>query len=112
MILVIAEQKDGKLNRASLETIAAAQQLSGGSMPIKVAVAGQGVAVDFVDATDVAQVEAALKPETRMVFVETIANPRTQVADLAHLPSGAWIMWQALHFLNSASPLAASPAPS
>ena len=44
MILVIAEQKDGKLNRASIETIAAAQQLSGGSMPIKVAVAGQGVA--------------------------------------------------------------------
>ena len=44
MILVIAEQKDGKLNRASWETIAAAQQLAGGSMPIKVAVAGQGVA--------------------------------------------------------------------
>ena len=43
MILVIAEQKDGKLNRASWETIAAAQQLSGGSMPIKVAVAGQGL---------------------------------------------------------------------
>ena len=43
MILVIAEQKDGKLNRASWETIAAAQQLSGGSMPIKVAVAGQNV---------------------------------------------------------------------
>ena len=43
MILVIAEQKDGKLNRASWEAIAAAQQLSGGSMPIKVAVAGQGV---------------------------------------------------------------------
>ena len=44
MILVIAEQKDGKLNRASGEVIAAAQQASGGSMPIKVAVAGQGVA--------------------------------------------------------------------
>ena len=43
MILVIAEQKDGKLNRASWETIAAAQQLSGGSMPIKIAVAGQNV---------------------------------------------------------------------
>ena len=41
MILVIAEQKDGKLNRASLETIAAAQQLS---MPIKIAIAGQNVA--------------------------------------------------------------------
>lgn len=48
-------------------------------------VAGQGVAVDFVDATSVAQVEAALRPDTRMVFVETIANPRTQVADLARI---------------------------
>jgi electron transfer flavoprotein alpha subunit len=44
VILVIAEQKDGKLNRASWEAIAAAQQLSGGSMPLKVAVAGQNVA--------------------------------------------------------------------
>ena len=48
-------------------------------------VAGQGVDVAFVDATDVAQVEAALQPNTRMVFVETIANPRTQVADLARI---------------------------
>ena len=48
-------------------------------------VAGQGVGVDFVDATDAAKVEAALKPETRIVFVETIANPRTQVADLARI---------------------------
>ena len=43
VILVIAEQKDGKLNRASWEAIAAAQQLSGGAMPMKVAVAGQNV---------------------------------------------------------------------
>lgn len=41
-----------------------------------------GIAVSFVDATDVAHVSAALRPETKMVFVETIANPRTQVADL------------------------------
>lgn len=38
-----------------------------------------------MDATDVANVEAALKPTTRMVFVETIANPRTQIADLARI---------------------------
>jgi electron transfer flavoprotein alpha subunit len=44
VILVIAEQKDGKLNRASWESIAAAQQLAGGAMPVKVAVAGQNVA--------------------------------------------------------------------
>ncbi|WP_312511223.1 cystathionine gamma-synthase family protein [Massilia sp.] len=48
-------------------------------------VAGQGVDVAFADATNVAQVEAALLPNTRMVFVETIANPRTQVADLARI---------------------------
>ena len=45
----------------------------------------QGMPVSFVDATDVGNVERALKPTTRMVFVETIANPRTQVADLARL---------------------------
>ncbi|MES2040826.1 MAG: cystathionine gamma-synthase family protein [Pseudomonadota bacterium] len=45
-------------------------------------VAGQGVDVSLVDATDVSYVAAALTPATRMVFVETIANPRTQIADL------------------------------
>ena len=45
MILVIAEQREGKLNRATWETIAAAQQLSRGAVtpgasPIVVAVAG------------------------------------------------------------------------
>jgi O-acetylhomoserine (thiol)-lyase len=44
---------------------------------------GVGVQVSFVDGTDVAQVEAAITSRTRMVFVETIANPRTHVADLA-----------------------------
>ncbi|MDQ9170215.1 cystathionine gamma-synthase family protein [Oxalobacteraceae bacterium R-40] len=48
-------------------------------------VAAQGVAVSMVDATDVANVEAALTPSTRIVFVETIANPRTQIADLARI---------------------------
>lgn len=44
-----------------------------------------GVDVSFVDATDSACVEAAIRPETRLVFVETIANPVTQVADLEAL---------------------------
>jgi electron transfer flavoprotein alpha subunit len=43
VILVIAEQRDGRLNRATWETIAAAQQLAAG-MPIKVAVLGTGSA--------------------------------------------------------------------
>ncbi len=47
--------------------------------------ATHGVDVTFVDATDVAAVEEAVRPETRLVFVETIANPRTQVSDLARI---------------------------
>ncbi|PLK50293.1 cystathionine gamma-synthase family protein [Uliginosibacterium sp. TH139] len=42
-----------------------------------------GIEVTFVDATDAQNVEAALQPNTRAVFVETIANPCTQIADLA-----------------------------
>ncbi len=42
-----------------------------------------GIEVSMVDATDVAQVKAAVRPNTRLVFVETIANPGTQIADLA-----------------------------
>jgi electron transfer flavoprotein alpha subunit len=45
VILVIAEQRDGKLNRATWETIAAAQQLASGGMPIKVVVLGSAGAV-------------------------------------------------------------------
>jgi O-acetylhomoserine (thiol)-lyase len=41
--------------------------------------------VSFVDPTDVANVEQALQANTRLVFVETIANPRTQVADLERI---------------------------
>ncbi|GAB3424344.1 cystathionine gamma-synthase family protein [Giesbergeria sinuosa] len=45
-------------------------------------VEGLGIAVDKVNACSVEAVAAAIRPETRMVFVETIANPRTQVVDL------------------------------
>jgi O-acetylhomoserine (thiol)-lyase len=40
------------------------------------------VEVTFVDATAAGNVREAIRPATRMVFVETIANPVTQVADL------------------------------
>ena len=60
MILVVAEQRHGTLNRASSEAIAAAQALAGG-MPIKVAVLGEsvgGVAQELAR-TDVAEVLVA-----------------------------------------------------
>jgi len=43
VILVIAEQRDGKLNRASWEAIAAAQALAG-ELPVKAAIIGGSVA--------------------------------------------------------------------
>ena len=78
MILVVAEQQAGTLNRASWETIAAAQQLSGGSMPVKVAVAGQGVAAVATELAQAAVAEviaidhAALAQYTPDAFVQAL----------------------------------------
>ena len=47
--------------------------------------ADHGVDVSFVDATDPEAVAAAVNERTRLVFVETIANPRTQVAALEEI---------------------------
>jgi electron transfer flavoprotein alpha subunit len=76
VILVIAEHRDGKLNRATLETIAAAQAAtSSGGGPVKVAVLGSGVdaIAGEVAAADVAEVitvdDAALKDYTADGFV-------------------------------------------
>jgi O-acetylhomoserine (thiol)-lyase len=44
-----------------------------------------GINVTTVDATHADNVAAALLPSTRMVFVETIANPGTQVADVLRI---------------------------
>jgi O-acetylhomoserine (thiol)-lyase len=44
-----------------------------------------GIDVTFVDATSVDEVAGAINERTRLVFVETIANPRTQVAALAEI---------------------------
>ena len=43
----------------------------------------QGLTFTFVDSSDIANVEAALRPETRFVFVETPTNPMMQLTDLA-----------------------------
>jgi electron transfer flavoprotein alpha subunit len=57
MILVVAEEREGRLNRASWEAIAAAQQLAG-ELPVKVAVLGgsAGGAGAELAAADVAEV--------------------------------------------------------
>ncbi len=44
-----------------------------------------GLEFDFIDFTDLAAVKAALKPNTRAVFIETPTNPTMKVVDLAAL---------------------------
>ena len=41
-----------------------------------------GVQVDFVDGTDLEQWRAAIRPDTRAVFCETVSNPTLEVVDL------------------------------
>ncbi|MEP0354770.1 cystathionine gamma-synthase family protein [Paraglaciecola sp.] len=41
-----------------------------------------GIEISFVDVTDVINVKSAFKGNTKAVYLETIANPVTQVADL------------------------------
>jgi cystathionine gamma-synthase/cystathionine gamma-lyase len=44
-----------------------------------------GVAASFVDMTDLAAVEAALRPETRVLFLESPTNPLLRIYDLKAL---------------------------
>jgi cystathionine gamma-synthase len=41
-----------------------------------------GIATTLADPTDVAAIEAALRPETRLVLIEVVSNPTLRVADL------------------------------
>ena len=103
MILVVAEQRAGTLNRASWEAIAASQQLAGlraeasteaGGMPIKVVVLGGatgGVATELA-AANAAEVlvgeHPALEPYTPDGFVMAlqtlIEQQKPQIVALAH----------------------------
>ncbi|GAA3988119.1 aminotransferase class I/II-fold pyridoxal phosphate-dependent enzyme [Thermobifida alba] len=48
-----------------------------------------GVDVDFVDITDAAAVRAAVRPETALVYTETLSNPSMLVSDLPALAAVA-----------------------
>ncbi len=55
-----------------------------------------GVETTFVSATDLVEYEAAVRPSTKLVFVETPSNPLTQLVDIAAVSAiakkaGAWL---------------------
>ena len=79
MILVVAEQLDGRLNRASWEAIAAAQQTGG---PVKVVVLGAqagAVAADLA-AADVAEVLVAEHPSLERYTADGYVLALAQIA--------------------------------
>ncbi len=87
MILVIAEQRDGKLNRTTWETIAAAQQLAGiTGTPIVIAVPGASVSavaneLAAAQVKEVVTVEsAALEPYTPDGFTAALQDAIAQLA--------------------------------
>jgi cystathionine gamma-lyase len=64
--------------------VVSSHDLYGGSFRLfeRVRRTSAGHSFDFVDLTDLARFEAALRPETRLVWVETPTNPLLQLADL------------------------------
>src|SRR5918999_3302333 len=70
--------------------VVAQRDLYGGSYSLLAHTAPRfGVEVSFVDAGDPAAVRAALRPTTRAIYAETIANPTMTVADLPALAEAA-----------------------
>jgi methionine-gamma-lyase len=68
-----------------------------------------GLEISFVDMTDLAQVEAALTPRTKVLYVESIANPTLRVADIPRLAELAHAKGAKLVVDNTFSPLMLSP---
>ncbi|HZY40883.1 MAG TPA: cystathionine gamma-synthase, partial [Anaerolineae bacterium] len=66
--------------------VLAANDVYGGTYRLFVRVLSEyGLQFDFVDMGDLDQVRAAIKPHTRLVWVETPTNPLLKIADLAAL---------------------------
>jgi cystathionine gamma-lyase len=65
--------------------VIASDDLYGGSFRLfdKVRTRSAGLRFSFVDMGDLAAIAAAIRPETRMIWVETPTNPMLRLADLA-----------------------------
>ena len=71
-----------KLVKAGDHVIVSDNTYGGTNRLFKRVLANYGIEFDFVDTADVTNVEAAIKENTRMVFVETPTNPVMIVTDL------------------------------
>ena len=68
------------------------------------------ISVSFVDITDLQAVEAAIRPETRVIYTETMTNPMLQVSDIPALSDIAHRNGVKLVVDNTFTPLMVQPA--
>jgi methionine-gamma-lyase len=68
------------------------------------------VQVSFVDITDLKAVEAAIRPNTRMIYTETMTNPLLQISDIPALAAIANKHEIKLVVDNTFTPMIVSPA--
>jgi len=69
-----------------------------------------GVMVDFVDITNLESVAQLIKPNTKVLYLETVSNPLLEVADIAALSKIAKAHNIKLVVDNTFSPLGVTPA--
>jgi O-acetylhomoserine (thiol)-lyase len=65
--------------------VAASRYIFGNTASLFDTLGNYGISVSKVDMTRSDSVAKALRPETRLVFVETVANPGTQVPDIERI---------------------------
>lgn len=83
MAVVLAHLKNG-------DHIVASSGLFGATVNLfSTILARTGITTTFVSQTDVAAWEAAIRPETRLFFLETPSNPLTEIADIRALTAVA-----------------------
>ena len=90
MILAIAEQKDGTLNRASWEAIAAAQQLAGDA-PVSVAIAGGDLAAAAAELSNAAVAEVITLTSPHLALYTADGWVQAHAAAIAAV-SPTWIV--------------------
>ncbi|MBI5862411.1 MAG: O-succinylhomoserine sulfhydrylase [Rhodocyclales bacterium] len=81
--VVMALMKAGEHIVSSRSIFGATQQMFGNILP------RFGIETTFVDSPDSAAFAAAMRPNTRLLFIETPSNPLTEVLDIAALSAVA-----------------------
>lgn len=68
------------------DRIIASDDMYGGSRRLFCSISEKnGIAFDFVNTSNISQIESHIKPDTKAVFVETPTNPMMQVTDIAEV---------------------------